>query len=113
VSQSAVTGNYGGFWGDVAARSFQPPGFDQNQIASRPVGEPVIPVVPGEQHLGHGQYMHPAAVTRPDVKPNVTMTRDRKRLTSLDRQLSPGPRPGREQCRQAMELLDEVPMPKR
>jgi len=62
VSQNAVTGNYGGFWGDAAARSFQPPGFDYNQIASRPVGRPVIPVAPGEQCLGHGQYMDPAAV---------------------------------------------------
>jgi len=71
VSQNAVTGNYGGFWGDAAARSFLPPGFDYNQIASRPVGRPVIPVVPGEQYLGHGQYMDPAAIARPDVKPNI------------------------------------------
>jgi len=62
VSQNALTGNYGGFWGDAAARSFQPAGFDYNQIASRPVGRPVIPVVSGEQYLGHGQYMDPAAV---------------------------------------------------
>jgi len=72
VSQNAVIGNYGGFWGDVAASSFQPPGFDYNQIASRPVGRPVIPVAPGEQHLGHGQYMDPEAVARPDVKPRVS-----------------------------------------
>jgi len=72
VSQNAVTGNYGGFWGDAAARSFQPPVVDYNQIASRPVGGPVIPVAPGEQYLCHGQYMNPAAVARLDVKPPVS-----------------------------------------
>jgi len=72
VSQNAVTGNYGGFWGDAAARSVQPPGFDYNQIASRPIGRPVMPGASGEQYLGHGQYMDPAAVTRPDVNPNVS-----------------------------------------
>ena len=34
VSQKAVTGNHGGFWGDAAACSVQPPGFDYSQIAS-------------------------------------------------------------------------------
>jgi len=71
VSQNAVTGNYGGFWGDAAARSLQPPSFDYNQIASRPVGRPVMPGASGEQYLCHGQYMDPAAVAQPDVNPNV------------------------------------------
>jgi len=71
VSQNAVIGNQGGFWGDAAARSLQPPDFDYNQIASRPVGRPVIPWASGEHYLGHGQYMDPATVARPEVNPNV------------------------------------------
>jgi len=65
-------GNYGGFWGDAATRSLPPPVVDYNQIASRPVGRPVIPVASGEQYLGHGQHMNPAAFVRPDIKPNVS-----------------------------------------
>ena len=72
VSQNAVMGNHGGFWGDAAARSLPPPVVDYNQIASRPVGRPVIPVASGEQYLGHGQHMNPATVARPDVKPHVS-----------------------------------------
>jgi len=71
MSQNAVMGNHGGFWGDAAARILPPHGFDYNQIASRPVGRPVIPGVSGEQYLGHGQHMYPATVARPDIKPNV------------------------------------------
>jgi len=71
VSQNAVTGNQGGFWGDAAARSFQPPSFDYSQIASRLLGRPVIPGASGEHYQGHGPYMDRAAVVRPEVKPNV------------------------------------------
>ena len=61
VSQSAAMGNYGGFWGDATTRSLPPPVVDYNQFASRPVGRAVMPAVPGEQYLGYGQYMNPAA----------------------------------------------------
>jgi len=71
VSQNAMIGNQGGFWGDAAARSLQPPDFDYNQIASRQIGRPVIPGASGEHYLGHSQYMDPAAVARPEVIPNV------------------------------------------
>jgi len=72
VNQSAAMGNYGGFWGDVAARSLPPPVVDYNEIASRPVGRPVIPVASGEQYLGHGQHINPAAVVQLDIKPHVS-----------------------------------------
>ena len=71
VNQSAAMGNYGGFWGDAAARSLPPPVVDYNQFASRPVGRTVMPVASGEQYLGYGQYMNHAAFVRPEMKPHV------------------------------------------
>ena len=47
------------------------PVVDYNQFASRPVGRTVMPVASGEQYLGYGQYMNPAAFVRPDMKPHV------------------------------------------
>jgi len=86
VSQNVVTGNYAGFWGDAAAHSVQSPSFDYNQIASRPIGRPVMPVASGEQYLGHGQYMDPATVARPDVSPNVSHD-TRPKTTDFARQM--------------------------
>ena len=72
VGHSAVMGNIGGFWGDTMTRSLPPPVVDYNQFVSRPVGRPIMPAVPGEQYLGYGQHMNPAAFVRPEIKPHVS-----------------------------------------
>ena len=71
MSQSAVTGIQGGFWGAQPTHSFPPPGFDHGQIASRQVGRPVMPGMSGEQYLASSQYVGASALARPEATPSI------------------------------------------